>query len=99
MGKKCIGITKENVIISHLRKDRGMDSRENKINNLIFFLKKMFPNGIQMFCTRNICGDPMVNIYDSNDISVDYCHYYSYIEIFGLEDDEFERVLVEAKGY
>lgn len=76
-----------------------MDSRESKISNLIFFLKTMFPDGIQMFCTRNICGDPMVNIYDNNDISVDYCHYYGYIEIFGLEDDEFEEVLVEAKGY
>lgn len=69
------------------------------MEKLIAFLKEEFPEGIQMFRTRNFVGDPMVNIYDEDGIQVDYCHYYGYIEIFGLSAEEFETVMKEIKGY
>lgn len=69
------------------------------MEKLIEFLKKTFPKGIQMFDTRNIVGDPMTTIYEADGITVDYCHYYSYIEIFGLTDKEFEEVMEKANGF
>lgn len=69
-----------------------------KINRLITFLKEEFPDGIQMFDTRNLVGDPMSNIYLEDGIKVDYCYYYEYIEIFGLSEEEFEKVYNEVNG-
>lgn len=64
------------------------------MEKLIEFLKKEFPEGIQMFDTRNIVGDTMTTIYYDvdDDIQVDYCFDYQYIEIFGLTDEDFEAV-------
>lgn len=55
---------------------------------LLRFLQKEFPNGIQTFFTRNIVGDSMCNIYNKDNIQVDLCPFWSYIEIFGLKEDE-----------
>lgn len=70
---------------------------KNRVNDLLRFLKKVFPNKEQTFFTRNLVGDPMENIYDKDGISVDLCYYYGYIEIFGLTSDE--RKIVEKKGW
>ncbi len=69
------------------------------MKNLINFLKKRFPSGIQMFDTRNICGDYMITIYEKDGITVDYCRGYNYIEIFGLTDEQFEEVMEKANGF
>ena len=45
-----------------------------------------------MFNTRNIVGDKMVSIYDTDGIQIDYCYGYTYIEIFGLTENEFKAV-------
>lgn len=75
-----------------------MDTKVANKENVISFLKKRFPNKIQMFDTRNFVGDHMITIYDSNDVVIDYCPDYDYIEIFGLTDDEFAIVVKEC-GY
>lgn len=62
------------------------------MEELIEFLKEEFPNGIQMFDTRNIAGDYMETIYEKDGITVDYAPFYEYIEIFGLSKEEFEMV-------
>ena len=64
------------------------------VEELIIFLKKIFPKGIQMFDTRNTEGDYMENIYCKDGIVVDYRpgYVYVYIEIFGLTYGEFEYV-------
>lgn len=62
------------------------------MEKLIEFLKKEFPEGIQMFDTRNWVGDSMYNIYNADGIVVDYCYGYEYIEIFGLTNEQFEYV-------
>ena len=51
-----------------------------------------------MFSTRNLFGDPMVNIYLKGDIMVDYSPPYEYIEIFGLSDEEFDEIDNEING-
>ena len=68
------------------------------MEKLIEFLKKEFPNGIQMFNTRNIVGDTMYDIYSEDGIVVDYCYGYEYIEVFGLSDEEFNRLDAEING-
>jgi len=55
---------------------------------LLRFLQKEFPKGIQTFFTRNLVGDAMDNIYNKGGIQVDLCSYWGYIEIFGLKEDE-----------
>lgn len=67
-------------------------TREEKIEKLKKFLKENY-QGTQAFSTRNIIGDTMETVYEDGEISVDYCYYYDYIEIFGLTDKEFESLL------
>lgn len=64
----------------------------DKIYELKKFLQEEFPNE-QAFNTRNIVGDSMETVYEKNGITVDYCYYYDYIEIFGLTDEEFEDLI------
>lgn len=52
-----------------------------------------------MFDTPSIVGDFRVPIYSEDKIIVLWAPYYEYIEIYGISDEEFERVMKEAKGY
>lgn len=49
-----------------------------------------------MFDTPNIVGDFMVPIYKKDNILVLFAPVYDYIEIFGISDEEFERVEKEV---
>lgn len=64
----------------------------NKINKLKKFLQEEYPD-IQAFNTRNIAGDSLYTVYEEDGITVDYCPYYEYIEIFGLTSKEFESLI------
>lgn len=70
-----------------------------RIEKLIKFLKKRFENGIQMFDTPSLVDDYRIPIYVENDITVLYAPYWDYIEIYGISDEDFERVMKEAKGW
>ena len=69
----------------------------NKIDKLKKFLQENYPNE-KAFNTRNWIGDNMETVYDEDGIIVDYCYVYSYIEIFGLTDKEFEN-LIDNTGH
>lgn len=45
-----------------------------------------------LFDSRNIMGDPMTTVYNANGLTVDICYRYSYFEVFGLSDKEFEAL-------
>ena len=70
-----------------------------KIEKLIKFLKERFENGIQMFDTPSLVNDFRLPIYSEDEITVLWAPGYDYIEIYGISDEEFERVMKEAKGY
>ena len=70
-----------------------------RIENLIKFLKERFKDGIQMFDTPSMVDDFRVPIYNKDEIIVLWAPHYEYIEIYGISDEEFERVMKEAKGY
>lgn len=62
-------------------------------------MKERFEDGIQMFDTPSVAGDFRVPIYGEDKIIVLWAPCYEYIEIYGISDEEFERVMKEAKGY
>ena len=68
--------------------------KEDKIDKLKKFLQEEYPN-IQAFNTRNIAGDSLYTVYEEDGITVKYCYYYEYIEIFGLTNKEFEDLVDE----
>jgi len=43
-----------------------------------------------IFDTRNIAGDTMETLYDSDDLTIDICYFWMYFEVFGLTKEEFE---------
>lgn len=50
----------------------------------------------RLFQKKGIARDSMVTIYYDGEITVDYCPYYEYIEIFGLTKEQFEEVCEKA---
>ena len=73
--------------------------KENRLNKLKKFLKEKFKKRIQAFDTINTEGDSMETIYDEDGITVDYCYYYEYIEIFGITDEEYKELEKEKIIY
>ena len=69
----------------------------DRLKRLIDFLNKAFPEKEQTFFTMNTVGDSMATIYDHDDIMVDLCVYWGYIEVFGLTDEEKESL--EKEGF
>ena len=43
-----------------------------------------------IFNTRNICGDSMTTLYDEDGLVIDACYYWSYFEVFGLTETDFD---------
>ena len=45
-----------------------------------------------IFNTSNICGDPMEIIYKDDSIEILGCYNYSYFEVFGLSNDDYDEL-------
>lgn len=65
-----------------------------KIDKLKKFLQEYFPN-YQAFNNKGFGADSLVTVYDEDGIKVDWCQYYSYIEVFGLTDEQFLNLIDE----
>lgn len=60
-------------------------------------IKKYYNNACcGIYDCRNIVGDSMVTIYDDGKVQIDICYFWSYFEVFGLTDEEFQEL---AKYY
>ena len=46
-----------------------------------------------LYDTRNIVGDWMTTIYEDDGLTIDICYNYSYFEVFGLSNKDFEELL------
>jgi len=56
-------------------------------------IKKHFDSAdCGLFDCRNIAGDPMEVLYDNGNFSVEICYGYAYFEVFGLSDEEFQKL-------
>ena len=66
----------------------------NNAEKIINFLKKYFGGEkIQIFYTKNWAGDEMFTIYGEDNIVIDYSPYYDYIEIFGMNEEDYNKVV------
>ena len=45
-----------------------------------------------IYDTRNLVGDKMTTIYDKDGLTIDICYAWSYFEVFGLTDEDFEEL-------
>ncbi len=52
-------------------------------------------SGIQVFNTRNTVGDFMTTIYNDGKVQIDYCSQWGYLEIFGLNLDDYDEFIKE----
>lgn len=64
----------------------------NRIEKLRKFLIEHDFKNTQTFDSRNLAGDGMVTIYEDDGITVDYCLFYEYLEIFGLSRKEYHSL-------
>lgn len=65
----------------------------NKLEKAKKVIKEHYKEGdCGIFDSRNIVGDWMTNIYNDNGLAIDICYHYSYFEVFGLSDDEFNEL-------
>lgn len=67
-------------------------TEKTRIDKIIEFINKNYDKDIQIFYTRNIFGDPMMCVYNEDNVVIDECCDYYYLEIFGLTDEE-EKIL------
>ena len=42
-----------------------------------------------IFDTRNLVGDTMETLYNSDGLRIDICYFWMYFEVFGLTEGEF----------
>lgn len=64
-----------------------------RVEKIVEFLKDRFPETIQMFNCRNTGGDFLFPIYEADNVTIEYCPSWMYIEIFGLTNEEFNSIL------
>lgn len=69
-----------------------MTNRTERIEMLRDFILKYDLDGMQTFNTRNIVGDPMETVYADDEIIIDHCWRWGYLEIFGLTNEEYESL-------
>ena len=57
-------------------------------------IKEHFSEGhCGLFNTCNLAGDTMGTIYEEGGLRIDICYYWSYFEVFGLSDSDFDELL------
>ena len=75
------------------------DLSKSRQENVVDFLNIRFPEGIQVFDTPNVIGDPVVEIYDFQGVYINYCEYWGYIDVIGLNEEEWKYILKNTKCY
>lgn len=67
--------------------------KENKLKIAKRIIKELYNLGdCGLYNSRNLVGDCMTNIYDDEELVIDICYYYSYFEVFGLSDSDFDEL-------
>ena len=67
------------------------------MTNIVDEVKRVIEENIQdapcgIFDCRNLVGDTMDNLFMQDGVSVDICYGYMYFEIFGLCDEDFQKL-------
>ena len=75
------------------------DPSKLRQDNIVDFLNARFPEGIQAFDTPNVVGDPVTEIYDFQGVYINYCEYWGYIDVIGLNKEEWKYILKNTECY
>lgn len=75
------------------------DPSKSRQENVVDFLNERFPEGIQAFDTSNVVGDSVTEIYDFQGVYIYYCEYWDYIDVIGLNKEEWKYILKNTKCY
>ena len=68
-------------------------NREQELNKVKEIITKKFKDGnCGLYNTRNLVGDSMATIFKGDYFQIDICYYYSYFEVFGTTDEEFDTL-------
>ena len=68
-------------------------NKERPLDTAKRIIKENYDNyDCGIFDCGNIVGDPMSTIYEDDSIEILGCYYYSYFEVFGLSDKDFEKL-------
>ena len=63
-----------------------------RLENLRQWIKDNGFKDMQAFDCKNTVGDKMKTVYNEDGIVVDYCQFWSYLEIFGLTEEEYNSL-------
>lgn len=63
-----------------------------RLTKVLDYIKANYHSGIQVFCSRNTIGDQMETVWSEDGVVIDYCHYYDYLEVLGLTEDEIHSL-------
>lgn len=68
-------------------------SREKEFERVKELIRDNYEEGhCGLYNRKNSAGDPMRTLFDGDYFTLDICYEYSYFEIFGSSEDEFEEL-------
>lgn len=70
----------------------------DRLKKVLAWLKENNYNGWQWFSNYNDVGDPTYIVYNEDEVLVEACPYYDYIEILGLSQEEIAAIGNERKA-
>lgn len=76
-----------------------LDPKKSRLEKMAMFLRKSNLLDWQWFDSKNMVGDVLHTIYDADGITIDICHHWRYLEIFGLTEEEYIKFRDEISTY
>lgn len=68
--------------------------RQKELNKVKELIKEFYDEGqLGLYNCRNIAGDPMMNLFTGYNFTLDICLSYSYFEVFGTTQKEFNELM------
>lgn len=64
----------------------------DRFNKLLNFLRNSNLLGMQVFNCESLVNDARECVYSENEIRVLVCHYWEYVEVLGISDEEFKAI-------
>lgn len=52
-----------------------------------------------LFNTRNVVGDYLETLFDGQYFTLEICYNYGYFEVFGMNDEEYQTLLIYYERY
>lgn len=72
------------------------------LTKVLDYIKANYHSGIQVFFSHNTVGDEMDTVWSEDGVTILYCPYYDYLEVFGLTDEDekyFCSLLVDFSNF